>query len=147
MTSMKKALKAQAPNDAFAIVQAVGLALPDVEAATKYDGSPVLQVGGCFMAGLAMHASAEPDTLVVRVDVEARELLLEEAPETYYLTDYYEGHPVVLVRLARVGRDALRDLLSVSRRLTLPKTRKHATGPSAEPAAAPATRLCSPRAR
>jgi len=30
----------------------------------------------------------------------------------------------VLVRLSRIDRDALRDLLSVSRRLTLPKARR-----------------------
>jgi hypothetical protein len=29
---------------AFATVRALGLALPNVEAATKYDGSPVLRV-------------------------------------------------------------------------------------------------------
>jgi hypothetical protein len=102
----------------------VGLDLPDVVAATKYDGSPLLRVGGCFMAGLAMHYSAAPDTLVVRIDVEERQSLLEDAPETYYLTDYYRNHPVVLVRLARIDRNDLRDLLSVSRRLTLTKTRK-----------------------
>ena len=66
----------------------MGLALPDVEAATRYDGSPVLKAGGCFMAGLATHASAEPDTLVVRVGFEERAYLLEDAPDTYYLTDY-----------------------------------------------------------
>ena len=109
------------PEDAFAIVRAVGLALPDVEAATKYDGSPILKAGGSFMAGLAMHPSAEAGTLVVRVDGEERDGLLEDAPETYYLTDYYRPHPVVLVRLSRIDRDALRDVLSVSRRLTLAK--------------------------
>jgi hypothetical protein len=40
--------------------------LSDLEATTKYDGSPVLKVDGIFMAGLATHPSAEPDTLVVR---------------------------------------------------------------------------------
>ena len=75
------------------------------------------------MAGLAMHPSAEPDTLVVRADVEDRVALLEDAPETYYLTDYYRPHPVVLVRMSRIDRDALRDLLSMSRRLTLAKRR------------------------
>ena len=108
----------------FAIVQAVGLTLPDVRAATKYDGSPVLQVGGAFMAGLATHHSAEPDTLVVRAELNDREALLDEAPETYYLTDYYAPHPVVLVRLARIDRAALRDLLAVSHRLTLAKARR-----------------------
>ena len=105
----------------FSAVQAVGLALPGVEAATKYDGSPVLRVRGCFMAGLATHPSAEPGTLVVRVEFEERERLLEDAPQTYYVTDYYRNYPVVLVRLSQVDQDALRDLLSVSRRLTLEK--------------------------
>ncbi len=113
----------QHPADAFEIVRRVGLALPDVEAATKYDGSPVLKLGGCFMAGLAMHRSAEPDTLVVRTDLADRELLIEDAPETYYVTDYYRNYPVVLVRLSRVDRDALSDLLSVSWHLTAAKAR------------------------
>jgi hypothetical protein len=102
----------------------VGLALPDVEAATRYDGSPVLKRGGSFMAGLATHPSAEPGTLVVRSGSEEREWLIEDAPETYYLTDYYRRYPLVLVRLSRIDRDALRDVLSVSWRLTPAKTRK-----------------------
>ena len=110
--------------DTFDTVKAVGLGLPDVEATTKYDGSPVLKVGGCFMVGLATHRSAEPDTLVVRVSFQEREWLLQDAPDTYYLTDYYRGHPVVLVRLSRIDRDALRDLLSVSWRLTVAKARR-----------------------
>ena len=111
------------PADPFATVRTVGLALPDVEATTKYDGSPVLKVGGCFMAGMATHRSAEPNTLVVRCSFEERERLLEDAPETYYVTDYYGSYPIVLARLSRLDRDALRDLLSVSWRLTSAKTR------------------------
>lgn len=76
------------------------------------------------MAGLAMHPSAEPDTLVVRTGLAEREGFLEDAPETYYVTDYYRRYPLVLVRLSRVGRDALRELLSVSWRMTMAKTRK-----------------------
>ena len=110
--------------EAFEVVRYVGCNLPNVEATTKYDGSPVLKVNGVFMAGLAMHASAEPDTLVVRTRLEEREGLLEDAPEIYYLTDYYRSYPLVLVRLSRVKRDALRDLLSVSWRLTTAKARK-----------------------
>ena len=45
-----------------------GLTLPDIEAATRYDGSPILEAGGCFVAGLASHPSAEPGSLVVRAD-------------------------------------------------------------------------------
>jgi hypothetical protein len=122
---MKRKPTQQIEVDVFAIVRKVGLALPDVEAATRYDGSPTLKVGGSFMAGLATHPSAEPGTLVVKYELEARERLLEDAPETYYLTDYYRHYPLVLVRLARIESDALRDLLSVSRRLLLTKSRKH----------------------
>ena len=110
--------------DLFEIVRRVGLALPNVEATTRYDGSPVLKLGGCFMAGLATHRSAEPDTLVVRVAIEDRKLLIEDAPEVYYVTDYYRKYPLVLVRLSRVDRDALSDLLAVSWRLTSAKTQK-----------------------
>jgi hypothetical protein len=120
----RKTAKRLESRDPFDAVRSVGLTLPDVEATTRYDGSPLLKVGGCFMAGLATHESAEPDTLVVRVDLEERELLLEDAPETYYVTDYYRANPVVLVRLSHVNRDALHDLLSVSWRLTLEKARK-----------------------
>ncbi len=109
---------------AFAIVEEVGLTLPGVVVATKYDGSPLLKLGGCFMAGLATHATAEADTLVVRMSPDDRALLIADAPETYYLTDYHQKHPVVLVRLSRIDRDALRDILTVSWRLTAAKSRR-----------------------
>jgi hypothetical protein len=116
--------------DAFEAVRAAGLVLRDVEAATKYDGSPLLKMRGCFMAGIAMHRSAEPDTLVVRADLDDRQCLLEDAPEIYYVTDYYRNHPVVLVRLTRIDRAALRDLLAMSWRLTEAKagTRRQPIG-------------------
>jgi hypothetical protein len=110
------------PN-AFDIVQRIGLTLPNVEAVTRYDGSPVLKVAGVFMAGLATHESAEANTLVVRADLEQRDSFIDEAPETYYVTEYYRRYPLVLVRLDHVTPDALRELLTSSRRLSLPKTR------------------------
>src|SRR5216684_7633403 len=120
----KRRSRKPAPVDLFEMFRTVGLALPDVEATTKYDGSPVLKRGGSFMAGLASHPSAEADTLVVRSGYEERDWLIEDAPETYYLTDYYRRYPLVLVRLSRIDRDALRDVLSVSWRLTPAKTRR-----------------------
>jgi hypothetical protein len=115
--------KRRPARNPFAVVRSVGLTLPDVEAGTRYDGSPVLTLGGAFLAGLTAHASAEPDTLVVRMDYEDRDLLIAEAPDTYYLTDYHRRNPVILVRLSKIDRPALHDLLSVSWRLTLPKAR------------------------
>lgn len=98
--------------------------MPDVKAELKYDGSPVLKAGGSFMAGIATDESAEADSLVVRCELSDRELFIEEAPETYYVTDHYEPHPVVLVRLSHVDEAALRDLLSVSRKMALKKSRR-----------------------
>jgi len=120
---MKSRYGKNAVVDIFKAVRTAGLTLPGVEATTRYDGSPVLKVDGMFMAGLAMDPSAEPGTLVVRADVVDREALLEDAPDIYYLTDYYRKYPLVLARLGRIDRDALRDLLAVSRRLTLEKKR------------------------
>jgi hypothetical protein len=108
----------------FETVKQIGLAMPDVEASIRYDGSEVLKAGGSFMAGIATDESSEADTLVVRCEVEDRELMLEDAPETYYVTDFYAKYPLVLVRLSEVTEDALRDLLSVSRKMALEKSRR-----------------------
>lgn len=110
--------KPKTTADAFDIVRQLGATLGDVEAAVRYDGSPELKLRGCFMAGLATHPSAESGTLVVRADREDRELLLAEAPETYYLTDYYRKYPLVLARLSTLDHDTLRALLQTSWQLT-----------------------------
>jgi hypothetical protein len=106
---------------AYERVFAIGLQLPGVTRETKYDGSPVLRVNGCFVAGIASHHSAEPGSIVARCALEDREWLLSEAPETYYVTDYHRPYPIVLARLAKLGDDALRDLLSASWRLRMEK--------------------------
>jgi hypothetical protein len=97
----------------FEVVREIGLALPDVEDGTAY-GSPALKVRGALLACMAIHSSAELDTLAVRIDFDHREGLLADAPETYYLTDHYRGHPVVLVRMGRIGKEELRDLLGAA---------------------------------
>ena len=102
----------------------MALTLPEVEASEKYDGSPVLKAGGSFLAGIATDESADADTLVVRMEHEQRQYLLEDAPDTYYVTEYYEPRPVVLVRMEVLEHDALRDLLSVSWRLAMKKGKR-----------------------
>lgn len=94
----------------FDTVRRVGLELPGVEESTMY-GEPALKIRGKLLACIASHKSAEPGTLVVRLDFDQRDALIEDAPETYYLKPHYVGYPCVLVRLSRVNRDALRDLL------------------------------------
>ena len=97
----------------FDAVRRIGLRLPDVEEGTMY-GSPALKVRGNLLACLAVHKSAEPDTLAVRIDFGERDELIDADPKTYYLTAHYVDYPVVLVRLARIRTDALSDLLSAA---------------------------------
>ena len=112
---------------AFRAVADAAVGLTGVELGTRYDGSPVLRFEGRYLAGLAMHPSAEPNSLVVKTDPEERHWLLEDAAETYYVTDYYRPYPVVLVRLAKVEQAALRELLATSRRILSKKARTSPT--------------------
>ena len=95
----------------FETVRTIGLAFRGVEESTFF-GQPALKIGGRMFACLASHSSAEPDSLVVRIDFSRRQELLAEAPEVYYVTEHYLGYPGVLVRLKRVRPDALRGLLA-----------------------------------
>ncbi len=107
----------------FDMVREIGLELPGVEEATMY-GSPALKVRGSLLTCLAVHKSAEPETLVVSIDFDQRAGLLAEGPETYYLTDHYRNYPVVLVRLSKIQVGHLRDLLgSAWRFVTAQKSR------------------------
>src|ERR1700738_655931 len=97
----------------FDTVRKIGLALPGVEESTAY-GSPALKVHGKLLACVPTHRSAEPGSLMVRVDFDDRAELLAAAPDVYYLTDHYLGYSAVLVRMSRVTPDALRDLLGMA---------------------------------
>ena len=97
----------------FDTVRKICLRLPDVEESKAW-GSPALKARGQWLAVIPTHKSAEPNSLGVRVDFERRTELLESAPDIYYLKDHYENYPVVLVRLARISREALEGLLRMA---------------------------------
>jgi hypothetical protein len=97
----------------FDTVRAIGLALPDVTEGRSW-GSPSLKVGGRMFACIPTHRSAEADSLVVRLAFDDRDALLEEAPDTYYVAEHYVNYPCVLIRLSRIRRDALEDVIRAS---------------------------------
>jgi hypothetical protein len=97
----------------FDTVRNIGLALPDVEESTAY-GLPALKIHGNLLACVPANRSAEPASLVVRVDFDDRAELLAADPDVYYLTDHYADYTGVLVRLSRVNPDVLRDLLGMA---------------------------------
>lgn len=97
----------------FDTVRKIGLALPGVEDGTA-DGNLALKAHGKLLACVPTHRSAEPNSLVVRVDFDDRAELLAAAPDVYYVTAHYAGFPSVLVRLSRVNADVLRGLLAMA---------------------------------
>lgn len=117
----------------FDTVRKIGLQLPHVAETTMY-GKPALAVNGKGFACMASHRSAEPDSLVVRVDLEERAELLSADPDVYYITDHYKDYTGVLVRLPRVKPDVLKDLLGMAYRFVareLPRrTRRPLSGPA-----------------
>jgi hypothetical protein len=97
----------------FGTVRKIGLALPGVEESTAY-GFPALKIHGKLLACLPANPSAEPASLVVRMDFDERTELLAAAPDVYYVTDHYVDYTAVLVRLSRVNPDVLRDLIGMA---------------------------------
>jgi hypothetical protein len=107
----------------FDAVRKIGLALPRVEESTAY-GSPALKVHGKLLACVPSHRSAEPGSLVVRIDFDNRAELLAAAPDVYYVTDHYLNYNAVLVRLSRVTSDVLRDLLGMAHKFVTARRRR-----------------------
>ena len=97
----------------FDTVRNIGLALPGVEESTAY-GLPALKVHGKLLACVPANRSAEPGSLVLRVDFDDRAELLAADPDVYYVTDHYAGYNAVLVRLSRVNSNVLQDLLRMA---------------------------------
>ena len=108
-------------------VESIGRTLPDVEVTTAW-GQPALKVQGKMLVCIASHKSAEPNTLVVRMDFADRDALIEDDPGTYYLKEHYSSYPCVLVRLSRVRADALRDLITGAHRFVSARVRRKPGG-------------------
>ena len=97
----------------FEAVRSIGASLPDVKDASSTRGT-ALKIGRQLMACKAIHKSAEPDSLMVRISFKRRDELLEQNTKAYYLTDHYEPYPAILVRLPRISRTSLKELLAES---------------------------------
>ncbi|GLQ50896.1 hypothetical protein GCM10010872_23450 [Dyella flava] len=94
----------------FEAVRELGLSLSGVVDSTVY-GSPALKLGTRLLACVPTNKTAEVNSVVVYIDFERRAQLLEQSPEIYYITDHYEPHPTVLVRLSKIKPAELSRLL------------------------------------
>ena len=120
----------------FDTVRSIALELPGVVDSTAY-GNLALKAHGKLLACVPTNRSAEPNSLVVRVDLNDRAQLIAEAPDVYYVTEHYVGYPTVLVRLSRVDADLLRDLLRMAYKFVTrkaaarsPARKRRKTGPA-----------------
>ena len=107
----------------FEDVRRIALELPDVQESATSRGT-ALKVRGRILTCPAIHASAEPNSIMVRVSFEERARLLATEPDRYYLTDHYSGYPAILVRLAQTNPRVLRDLLDKAREFGVGKVRR-----------------------
>jgi hypothetical protein len=107
----------------FEVVRSIGLRLPGVEEGAAY-GLPALKVNGKLLACVPANRSAEPGSLMIRMNPDDRAELLAGAPDVYYLTDHYVDYDAVLVRLARVNPEVLRDLLGMAYKFVTGKKRR-----------------------
>lgn len=92
------------------LVRELAMKLPRVQESTIH-GAPSWKLDGKLLTCPAIHKSAEPDSLMVKIAISEGEQLLSTDPDTYYVTDHYLGDPVVLVRLSKIDRQSLKSLL------------------------------------
>ena len=97
----------------FDVVREIALALPGVEESSLH-GAPSLKVSGRLLTCPAIHKSAEPNSLAVRIGFDQRAELIAAKPHIYYVTAHYVKYPAVLVRLDVIDRSSLRELLDLA---------------------------------
>lgn len=97
-------------------VRKLALSFPGVVERTSY-GTTAFKVNGKLLA--RFHQDGE--SLVVKVEYAAREVLMGANPKTFYITDHYRCWPWVLVRISSVDPDDLSKLLEDAWRSAAPK--------------------------
>jgi hypothetical protein len=112
------------------ILRDIALQFPDVEDATT-DRGIAFKARGRLLACSAIHKSAEPNSLVIRVSAEQRARLMAAYPDALYLKEHYEKHAAVLARLELLDRESLRDILGAAWLFVTEKaiTRKRTSSP------------------
>lgn len=91
-------------------VRELALGLPQTKEKPSY-GTPGFRVKDRLFARLR----TEPDALVVWSD--EKELLLAADPDKFFTIPHYDGYPMVLVRVEKVDRQELLELLTDSYRM------------------------------
>jgi hypothetical protein len=101
----------------FDTVRQLALALPEVVETTAY-GTPAFKVRKTLLARL----KEDGETLGIKIEFGEREFRLMSDPEVFYVTPHYDGYPMILVRLAKIDRELMAELVHNAWRMVAPKT-------------------------
>jgi hypothetical protein len=118
-TRRSSSRKSSSKGATFDTVREIAQTLAGAEESTSY-GTPAFKVKGKLFA--RQHQDGE--SLVIAVDPAAREETMNAAPKKFYITDHYLNYPWMLVRMKKVNKDELRDLLMGAWRRVAGKTLK-----------------------
>jgi len=108
-------------------VRRLALSLDDTEERPSY-GTPGFRAGGKLFARVL-----DDDTIVVRVDLASRDMIVDARPDVFFVTPHYEAYPWVVVRLHAIGPAALAEILAEARTVALGPARRVANKRRARP--------------
>jgi hypothetical protein len=97
-------------------VREIALEWPGMADARSY-GTASLKVCGKFVARLR----EDGETVALRVDVLERQERMAADPAAFFINDHYANYPAVVVRLAKVKRRDLAELIEAAWRELAPK--------------------------
>jgi len=97
-------------------VREVALKWPGMADSRSY-GTPSLKVKGKFVARLR----EDGETVALRIDVLERQERMAADPGAFFVTDHYVNYPAVVVRLAKVKRRDLAELIESAWRELAPR--------------------------
>lgn len=93
------------------------LSFPEVEEGTSY-GYPAYKAFGKFFTRIRKD---ETSVVLGGVGFDERDMLMEAAPQTFYITDHFRNYPYVLARIEALEAEELRGFLTRRWRELAPK--------------------------
>jgi hypothetical protein len=97
-------------------VRRLALSLPETSERPCY-GTPGFYVRKHLFARIR----SDEESVVVKVDMGERDLLMGAEPDVFFVTDHYREYGYVLVRVEAIEEDELLEVLTDSWRMVAPK--------------------------
>jgi len=98
----------------YSQVSSIALSFPGAVASTSY-GTPA------FKVNKKLFARFREDGKTLVVYTAERNKWMKKSPATFYITDHYKDHPLMLIDLATVKKKDLEHLLLASWQMRAPK--------------------------